>query len=233
MTRLIAAFIRHGEYHQLPNTPSAHQPFALNEVGQQQSRQAALAMSRFIRDNNWQLIEQVDSSNLLRAWQTAQIYIEQLSHLFEKKPELQSFESLAERGLGSAANLTTQQIEAIFQDDPRFEALKPNWKSDSYFCLPLQGAESLMMAGQRVAEHLQKQMSLIPRLEKDQVKLFVGHGAAFRHAAYKLGIIEFDDIAKLSMFHAQPIYIEYLPDSGWKHIAGEWKIRGNHSEYRD
>lgn len=41
MPRLIAALIRHAEYQQLPDTPSAHQPFALTTTGEQQERAAA------------------------------------------------------------------------------------------------------------------------------------------------------------------------------------------------
>ena len=59
----------------------------------------------------------------------------------------------------------------------------------------------------------------------DTVKLFVGHGAAFRHAAYKLGILQFEQLAQFSMFHARPVLIEYLDDDSWRHIGGDWKIR--------
>ena len=41
MARLFAALIRHGEYAQLPDTPSAHQPFALTDKGRAQAYDAA------------------------------------------------------------------------------------------------------------------------------------------------------------------------------------------------
>jgi 2,3-bisphosphoglycerate-dependent phosphoglycerate mutase len=55
--------------------------------------------------------------------------------------------------------------------------------------------------------------------------LFVGHGAAFRHAAHHLGILTFDQIAELSMYHARPVYLECLPDGRWRQVGGEWKVR--------
>ena len=44
MPRLIAALIRHGDYRQLPDTPSAHQPFPLTDLGEHQAREAAAAL---------------------------------------------------------------------------------------------------------------------------------------------------------------------------------------------
>ena len=145
-------------------------------------------------------------------------------------PEHVEFDELAERGLGSAANLTTGQIEDIISEDPRYTSLPPDWKSRSHFCLPLQGAESLMQAGERVAKHIEARMQELSYASSvNTMKLFVGHGAAFRHAAHYLGVMEFDQIARLSMYHAQPILLEYLADEGWKHIDGEWKVRGSES----
>ena len=40
MPRLVAALLRHAEYRQLPDTPSAHQPFPLTDKGRQQAKQA-------------------------------------------------------------------------------------------------------------------------------------------------------------------------------------------------
>ncbi|MES9961149.1 MAG: histidine phosphatase family protein [Sedimenticola sp.] len=234
MPRVIAALIRHGDYHQLPGTPSAHQPFPLTAEGESQSREAATGLKKILNDNHWTLSPAVDSSQLLRAWQTARIILDELADLFPAPPELTGYEALAERGVGSAANLTIDQIEAIVREDPRFSDLPEDWKSNSRFRLPLQGAESLMEAGERVAGHLRPQMErLAATAETDTLKLFVGHGAAFRHAAHHLGILEFGQIAKLSMYHAEPVFLEYLPDGTWRHIAGEWKVRGKLSEYTD
>ncbi len=56
------------------------------------------------------------------------------------------------------------------------------------------------------------------------MKLFVGHGAAFRHAAYDLGLLAFDDLARLSMYHAEPIV--FRAEGGqWQRIEGGWKVR--------
>jgi len=234
MPRLIAAIVRHGQYRQLPDTPSAHQPFPLVAEGEQQARQAAAQVLAQLHELQLELHPQVDSSQLLRAWQTAQLMIEQLQEQFAQPPQLQGYDALAERGVGSAANLSIAQIEAIVREDPRYPDLPPDWKSNSRFRLPLQGAESLLEAGERVAAHLRAQMAeLAGNTAIDTLKLFVGHGAAFRHAAYHLGVLEFEQIARLSMYHAQPVLLEYRADGPWRHVGGDWKVRPQHSEYTD
>jgi len=234
MPRLIAALIRHGDYRQLPETPSAHQPFPLTAEGEAQARQAGAALRETIENEGWYLSPSVDSSQLLRAWQTASIINDELAAHFATPPELAGFDDLAERGLGSAANLTVAAIEAIVREDPRFDELPLDWKSNSSFRLPLQGAESLLEAGQRVAAHISTRMhALAEQVAGDTLKLFVGHGAAFRHAAYHMGILSFEQIAQLSMYHAQPVFLEYRAEDGWHHIGGEWKVRARHSEYTD
>jgi len=233
--RLIAAFIRHGDYQQLADTPSAHQPYPLNENGVSQSSNAADQLYRYITDSGLDLSPVIDSSHLLRAWQTAQIISDRLKQQGHGEPKLECFDVLAERGVGSCvANLTLSQIEAVIDQDPRLAAPPSNWKTNSQYSLPFHGAESLLAAGQRVARHITQRMEqLTHSCTTDSLKVFVGHGAAFRHAAYHLGILDFENIAKLSMFHAQPIYIEYLPDNGWLHIAGEWKVRNDPAKSMD
>ncbi len=234
MPRLIAALIRHGDYRQLPQTPSAHQPFPLTVEGAIQARQAASTLGETVETNSFVLAPAVDSSQLLRAWQTAQIITDELADRFPSPPELSGFEELAERGLGSAANLTIGEVEAVIREDPRFPELPADWKSNSQFRLPLQGAESLLEAGGRVAAHLNQQLGTLEEYaDTDTLKLFIGHGAAFRHAAYHLGVLSYEQIAQLSMYHAQPVFLEYMPNGKWQHIAGEWKVRAKHSEYRD
>jgi len=76
-------------------------------------------------------------------------------------------------------------------------------------------------------------LKLSKEINNDTIKLFVGHGAAFRHAAFHLDILEFEQIAKLSMYHGQPIYIELLKNNQWVHIMGDWKIRGKTTQYTD
>ena len=41
MSGYIAALVRHGEYHQLPDVPSAQHPFALTDEGRGQAENAA------------------------------------------------------------------------------------------------------------------------------------------------------------------------------------------------
>lgn len=233
MSRVILAFARHGDYQQLENTPSAYQPFGLNENGLAQTHQAAKKFSAFIKQENWQVIPEIDSSQMLRAWQTAEIFRETLQHEGHKSLKIQSYDALAERSVGAVANLNIDQIASIVRDDPRYPDLPGDWKSDSYFCLPFQGAESLMDAGKRVAAHLTAQMSAIPRGDKTQVKLCFGHGAAFRHAAFHMGVLSFEHIAALSMFHSEPILLELAEDGCWHHIGGEWKVRAKKNDGMD
>ena len=234
MPRLIAAIVRHGAYRQLPDTPSAHQPFPLVAAGEQQAREAAARLRRLLAERQLSLFPQVDSSQLLRAWQTAQIMLQELTDLFPQPPGLNGFDELAERSVGSAANLSIARIEAVVREDPRYPELPPDWKSDSRFRLPLQGAESLLQAGERVAAHLRTRMSALAETARaDTLKLFVGHGAAFRHAAYHLGVLEYDDIKRLSMHHARPVLLEYRPEGPWRHVGGEWKVRGENARDPD
>lgn len=221
MPRLIAALLRHGDYHQLPDTPSAHQPFPLSERGRQQARSAAARLQLEASQQSSVIAAEIHSSRILRAWETASIMAENL----DAEHRVCAFDALAERSMGSAANLSIQRIEEIVVRDPRFDPLPADWKSNSHFRLPLQGAESLLEAGQRVADHLLQSMdSTLHEAQEDTMKIFVGHGAALRHAAYLLGVLQFDEIARLSMYHVEPLYFEYA-DHGWKHVAGKWKIR--------
>ena len=227
MARTIAALIRHGEYEQQPDTPSAHQPYALTADGRVTVLQEAEDFAALLDKHNWAVAGRVNSSNMLRAWQTAMIFVETLYQHQMPTSLIDSYDALAERGVGAAANLSIQQIEKLIVEDPRHEEPPQDWKSNSHYCLPFQGAESLMQAGERVAGHLQQQMmQLREETDADTVKLFVGHGAAFRHAAYHLDILEYEQLAKFSMHHARPVLIEYLGDGGWRHIGGDWKVRG-------
>lgn len=232
MARRIAALIRHADYQQLPDTPSALQPFALTEQGVAQAKQAAADIRHYLQQQVWQLAPSIQTSSSLRAWQTAEIIKEQWQDWLPTL-QLHSVDTLSERSVGAVANLTTKQIEKIINDDPRFTSLPPNWKSDTHFTLPFIGAESLLDAGQRVAKQLVGTMSQLTATHHDQVQLFVGHGASFRHAAYVLGVIDLAQIATLSMHHAKPIFIEYFNDGTWQHIAGDWKVRAKQSDYTD
>lgn len=234
MPRLIAALLRHGDYHQLARTPSAHQPFPLNAGGCEQARAGAGAILEVIRKNGWALLSSIDCSRIQRAWQTARIIADCLQDEIGKELILDEFDALAERGVGSAANLTVEQIETLLHQDARYTDPPLNWKADSHYRLPLQGAESLLQAGERVAAHLNQRMTAISgRIETDTLKLYVGHGAAFRHAAYHLGVLEYDQLANLSMHHARPVLLEYHSGLDWRQVGGEWKQRVPKSPFKD
>ena len=124
MPRLFAALIRHGDYAQLPDTPSAHQPFALSPQGQAQALRVALAVADQRQRERWQLAPEIDSSEQLRAWQTASI----IANAQLEPPAVASFAALAERGLGSAANLTLAQIEQAVADEQHQHS--DRWRHD-------------------------------------------------------------------------------------------------------
>jgi broad specificity phosphatase PhoE len=235
MARLIAALIRHGDYQQLPETPSAHQPFPLNSEGEIQAQQGAQLLHDMLVRNDWILVASIDSSHMLRAWQTAKIFADRLSTLALSPLQIESYDELAERSVGCLANLTTAQIETVLHQDPRVSDPPADWKADSHYRLPLQGAESLLEAGERVAGHLSQSMAALSPddNDRDRVKVFVGHGAAFRHAAYHLGVLEFGQLRQLSMFHCQPVMLEYMPDGSLRHIDGDWKVRPLQSSFTD
>ena len=226
MARLIAALVRHADYQQLVDTPSAHQPFALTAGGEAQARASAHGLTAVLDERSWSLAPEVDCSQLQRAWQTARLIIDTLPDRLAAAMTLVEFAAMAERSVGIAGNLTLNQIEAVLADDPRYTPPPANWKSDSDYRLPLPGAESLMESGERVAAHIEQRMrQLAERSAVDTVKLFVGHGAAFRHAAFRMGVLDRPQIARLSMHHAVPVYLEYLDGAGWRQVGGEWKTR--------
>jgi broad specificity phosphatase PhoE len=234
MSRLFAALVRHGDYHQLPDTPSAHQPFALNTDGEGHARRAAEGLSEIIGQQDWSLLPVFNTSRMLRAWQTARIMGDNLKDLVPSGIKLESFDELAERCVGSAANLSRKQIEEVVRQDPRFNDLPKDWKENSHVQLPFQGAESLMQSGHRVATYLIRVMSeLAPTVNTDSLKVFVGHGASIRHAAYHLGVLDYDEVRKFSMSHGRPVILEYIANDYWKHVAGEWKIRTRYNDRID
>lgn len=228
MSKLFLAFVRHGDYQQKKRTPSAFQPFSLSEKGQQQAALSADKLQDFAQQHNLKIKSAIYSSNLLRAWQTAKIIKDTLK---DRKCHIESSSALNERSVGSVANLSVEEIESLLKLDPRYECPEFNWKSDTYYCLPFDGAESLMQAGERVANFIRKTFIEVKQnAKKDTLVVMVGHGAAFRHAAHLLGILEFDEIAKYSMFHADPLFFEMTPCQNtrshcFEKVQGEWKVR--------
>lgn len=227
MAERFVAFLRHGAYRQRAGVPSARQPWPLTEAGKAQARHGALLVSQMMADHGLTLAPVIACSHQLRAWQTAQELLGALRALGHDLREVRETPALAERGLGSAANLTLPEIEAALRDDPRAATPPPGWKSDSDYRLPLEGAESLMQAGARVARYIDS------TARPGQVTVHVGHGASFRHACHHLGILSRADIARLSMFHARPSLICHDGHVSWRHVAGAWKVREPRDDPRD
>ncbi len=226
MPRLFAALMRHGQYHQAPDTPGAHQPHPLTPAGEAQARRGAGSLLEIAHREGWRVDRVVDSSTILRAWQTANlstsVFAVRLGTSFRVTP----FHELAERSVGSAANLTMKQIKSVVAADPRCDDLPKDWKSKSRFRLPLPGAESLLEAGDRVSRILESRMAeLVEEATVDTVRLFVGHGGAFRHAAVHLGVLDIDEVPTLSMHHCRPVVLERTADGSWAKVAGQWKER--------
>ncbi|MFG0255391.1 MAG: histidine phosphatase family protein [Rhodopirellula sp. JB053] len=219
--------LRHGDYHQLADTPSAHQPFGLTSLGLQQAAESANAIREMVDTQGWTLHHEVHASSLLRAWQTASVAMEGLSEC----DRIVTSDLLTERCVGSAANLTREQIVAAVAQDPRLEPLPDDWKSNSHFRLPFVGAESLLDSGRRVADYLTRTMDQIDRA--GHAVLVFAHGASLRHAAHVLGVLPFDRIAQLSMYHATPVALSVSSDGVWRHAAGQWKNRHKQLEPLD
>jgi 2,3-bisphosphoglycerate-dependent phosphoglycerate mutase len=233
LNRRIAAIIRHGHYKQIPDAPSAHQPYPLTPDGEIQAREAEGVIREMMALHDWRLDPVIDCSQMLRSWQTARIIADNLAGQLPVELQLRSFDALAERSVGSVANLTTNQIEQILHQDPRYPEPPADWKANSSYRLPFQGAESLLESGERVAGHLLKRLSGVPASEVDTLKLFVGHGASFRHAAFHLGVIEYEEIRRLSMYHGRPVFLELQDDGCWRHIEGAWKVRKSQRIFND
>lgn len=227
MSRVIAALCRHGDYEQPAGVPSAHLPHPLTARGREQARSMADELRSLCDTRGWTLCPVLDSSPLLRAYETAALGAEALSDAFGKPFHVEEFSDLTERCVGAAANLTVEAIEAILARDPRHPVPPSGWKSSSDYRLPFVGAESLLQAGARCAEHLRARARGLREGPVDAtiVKVFVGHGAAFRHAAIHLGALSLQDMPKLSMHHARPVCLATGETASWSTEAGEWKQR--------
>jgi len=222
------ALIRHGDYHQLADTPSALQPFPLTSDGMQHAQQSAAATQAFSQQQAVSIATTIHCSTLLRAWQTAEVIRQQGG----QQQTLCASDQLAERCVGSVANLSAGTIEQLMQDDPRYTPPPAGWKSDSYFRLPFPGAESLMEAGERVAVYIKKMVQ--PSIDApSQLHLVVGHGAAFRHAACHLGVLALENIAKVSMYHDQPVFLHIDVNQQWQRAGGKWKPRQSSERHLD
>jgi len=230
VNRRVLALIRHGEYEQPRGVPSAHLPYPLTERGRAQARAAARGVFELARAEQLVLDTTIDSSRMLRAWHTAELLGSELSALTQVEFRVNEFDALAERSVGALANLSVTQIEAILRADPRFSVPAPGWKRDSRYKLPSQGAESLCEAGARVASHLIARSRAVTH--ERGLKLFVGHGGAFRHAAHTFGLLSLEQVSALTLQHGAAIYLEHRFGADTDrvvHLAGEWQARSDSS----
>ena len=222
----VIALVRHGDYHQPKGVPSALLPYGLNSEGIHQAKAAGVELKAYAQANGLMVDSQLHSSLQQRAWQTASLIAKELGADYQ----MVETSALSERSVGAMANLTVDQIEQILLDDPRYPAAPPGWKSDSHYCLPFQGAESLLQAGQRVAAHIVDTREVMnQQIVKPTLKIIVGHGASIRHACAALNILELEVVKSISMYHARPVYIAKI-DGNWQVIAGEWKPRSKQSD---
>jgi 2,3-bisphosphoglycerate-dependent phosphoglycerate mutase len=222
----VAALIRHGSYEQPENVPSAHLPHPLTEKGRREAAAAARPIREFALGRGLPLDPVIDASSLLRAYETALLLAAELGGNGAESFRVESFDELAERSLGAAANLTLAEIERILDRDPRYESRSGDWKRDGRYRLPWIGAESLAEAGERVARHLVRRLGGEPG-GRPRLKVFVGHGGAFRHAAVVLGALAARDVDGLSMYHGRPVFLEMKEDGTFRHVGGDWKVRAS------
>ncbi|GAB2184368.1 histidine phosphatase family protein [Roseibium sp. LAB1] len=225
MTDCFAILVRHGVYNQKPDTPSALQPYGLTDAGKVQAQEAGTEIADIARQEGFRLAPEILCSRQLRAWQTAALLGRSLGEVLGSDFTITEDEALAERSVGALANLTLREIEQVIADDPRTAPLPGDWKSNSHHRLPVQGAESLMDAGQRVATCLEQRMVDLGDGAGLNARIFVGHGAAMRHAAHCIGVLEFNQIRQLSMHHARPVVLKLTKNRSWSHHRGDWKLR--------
>lgn len=212
-------FLRHGHYVQGDGIPSALLPHPLTPKGIQQSEQGVTELIKTIHQSEFSIPDCIITSSLLRAFQTAKIFQLALEKTFNVKIPLIETDMLWERSMGSLSNLSVEEIERIIALDPRHPSPPNNWKSSFDYALPYPYAESLSDAGKRV------QNCIIQNTAQFNSPLFVGHGASFRHAAYFLGILSKEEIAKFSMYHAHPLIFNRNGSNQLVKQSGDWKIR--------
>lgn len=236
--RIVAALVRHGDYLQPDRVPSAQLPHPLSAKGIEQARALGHNLHDECRGLGLQLDPVLDCSVLLRARQTAELAVESLDQIEAGQREGQRFSlaeffELGERSVGAAANLTIEQIEAALRVDPRCPELPSGWKAHPRYKLPVPGSESLMMAGARVAAHVERRAHEL-RLAggHDVLKVFIGHGGALRHAAVCMGALELLEVPYVSMHHCGYVIVEHIPDAHggpgrWQKVGGRWKERSS------
>lgn len=224
--RRIAALMRHGHFDRPENVASAHSLFPLSERGRDQARHAADPILELCEELGLELDPRIESSQLLRAWETANLIAESLTERTAKRFYVLQRDELVERGLGSCANMTFDEIRAVLAADPRLGSLPEGWRRMPEFRLPVRGAESLMQAGARTAARVATSLASIPDEDpRDLMRLFVAHSGCLRHAVVQLGALDVRVVPGLSMDFTQAVFVEKLPNGDWVHIAGQFKKR--------
>lgn len=230
MSPTYAALVRHADYQQPPGVPSALLPHPLTPEGETQAVRLGDELADLCEERGWRLHPVVHGSSLMRAWQTAELAARRLGERLGQEVEVVTTPELFERSVGSAANLTVAEIEAAVHADPRVDDLTEGWKSRADTRLPFPGAESLAEAGARVARYVEGVLSALEDSPEPRLVVFVGHGAALRHAGVELGLFaDYDEARSVSMYHARPVVyatpVGAASGVGWQHEVGEWKPR--------
>ena len=222
--RRIAAFVRHGHFERPEGVASAHSLFPLSERGRDEARNAADPILELCEEMSLELDPRIEASQLLRAWETANLIAESLETRTGKRFHVLQRDELVERGLGSCANMPFDEIRAMLAADPRLGVLPEGWRRMPEFRLPVQGSESLMQAGARTATRVATSLDSIPAEDpRDLMRLFVAHSGCLRHAAVQLGALDVRVVPGLSMDFAQSVFVEKLRNGDWIHIAGQFK----------
>jgi 2,3-bisphosphoglycerate-dependent phosphoglycerate mutase len=222
--RRIAGLIRHGHFDRPDDVASAHSLFPLSEHGRDQARHAADPILEFCDELGLELDPRIEASQLLRAWETANLIATSLATRTGKRFHVLQRDELVERSLGSCANMTFDSIRAMLAEDPRLGLLPDGWRRMPEFRLPVQGAESLMQAGARTATRIATSLDSIPAEDpRDLMRLFVAHSGCLRHAVVQLGALDVRVVSGLSMGFTQAALLEKLPNGDWVHIAGQFR----------
>lgn len=224
--RRFAAFVRHGHFARPEGVASAHSLFPLSEEGREQARHASEPILEFCDELGIELDPRIEASQLLRAWETANLIAESLTTRTGQRFHVLQRDELVERGIGSCANMTFDAIGEMLASDPRLPELPEGWRRMPEFRLPVQGAESLMQAGARTATRVATSLCSIPDEDpRDLMRLFVAHSGCLRHAAVQLGALDVRVVPGLSMDFTQAVFLEKIPNGDWVHVAGQFKKR--------
>lgn len=191
-------------------------PHSITQEGENQALKGAKRLMEFFKLKNI-IPSRIISSSLLRAYQTSLIIKQEIDNQLGTDLEIIETDELTERRMGSVTNLTVDQIETVIEKDPRYKQASTDWKSSRDYKLPFIGTESLKEVGLRVFNLINTEASKGPTI-------FIGHGASFRNASIEFGILQKEDLPKLSIHYAEPLIFEKEQDK-WDLVFGDWKIR--------